>query len=1114
MKKNFYKTLNQLLSRMACLLVLASASFAASAAEVIITESGGSYELKFKSEWQGSFTAPSDGILTVLSPERVDFYGTDSNFEKIKEYNHSFVDDLNQMQVLVEKGKTYYFRINYVMNEGKLTVNFKASEGAKVEFKGWAPEEGSTLDVTGLAQIQANFDMQVNTTGAVLSSGTNNANLAANDFGNCLFVEYKGTLFDWLKSGSVKAGDDVTLTFSGVSAKLDKSIIYGEDGMLKGTFKAPAKPVELVSKYCPSTMKTVWAEGDAEGIVKLVFDGDLYTGDDPTLMPKAELGQGDLEGGLDYYYEVVPVKVNGKELIVDLTGKTRPVPALTGDPMLDCYTLNISNVRDANGNSVYSASQGSVGSYGFTMPFGEIADVIWEFTPASGSLDNVKTVNLWIRGISAIRYNGAKYTYSLNGVATDLVVPQSELSVEEVEEDEVEINIPVPAALTAADASSSITLTLNDLQFLSGVPANMKATFAAPSAPEEFAIIPISPREDETLAELTEGDFFKVKITQECYAEYKIIDAADGEILKDQVWLNAQGGGIYTAEYPTTYPLSDGHTYKVIVTAWPDEGSRWQFPDQTLGSKTYLIYGIGAGFEYSKVRFVGISPDPETREVIENSDFTITLTFDGEVSEVRAKQPGNYSVAYATEKASDDGKVWNVIVPQSVVEACTSKLELWFAAKDAEGLSLRGPEGIKEDSHWEYSYICTVGSPDMTVTPEGGEVESLTEFRVGYNGGIGCLYNIYAGNITLYKGKGVSQVKVKEWTPNYFDLSNEGIYVIKGENVVEWILKLDETITEPGEYCLDIPSSFFTLGNNTANYNNKLTQVLYTIKGEGPEPVKVEITPANGSTLDKLQNFVLTFPEGYDVATTWNGRAVIVEKESGDEVCEVWTNKQYGDAPNEMPMVVAYKGKVIDKGEYIFRIPEHFFYYDEMGFNMNEEQFEFFYTVTGNYDPETDPEKPEKVEVKDLSYSKQIEGCPGLILTLSDNTGGVEVMMGAATVTTNEGTPVINTTMVMPIWDGSGYDILFLQDEDLTESGRYVLNIPAGTFSHVAEDLVIPFTFDAETGTVTLDLSGINSINANAANTTVHTMLGVPVRDTKNLQPGLYIINGKATLVK
>lgn len=133
------------------------------------------------------------------------------------------------------------------------------------------------------------------------------------------------------------------------------------------------------------------------------------------------------------------------------------------------------------------------------------------------------------------------------------------------------------------------------------------------------------------------------------------------------------------------------------------------------------------------------------------------------------------------------------------------------------------------------------------MTPEAGTYSQLKNFSVKFPDATALSKAGYA-NITLKR-------------QNYS--GNDGTYYtsyssceIVGTDTYNF--QLSETVTDAGDYILNIPAGTFYLDEEKTKFNTEIN-VAYTLDGNGGD--NVTIYPENGSTLSKLESVTLTYPD-------------------------------------------------------------------------------------------------------------------------------------------------------------------------------------------------------------------------------------------------------------
>lgn len=212
------------------------------------------YDLESFTEYRFTFVAPESGTFTFKGTSYVPVNVDETFSTPTQNDRHSFVTGGQQRQMSVEKGVTYYYVVTPMDN-----VTVRATMGSadeKVELVSSKPAAGSEFGIVtgGVASFEFNTPISVGI--AKLTSGTNEITVGGFVNSNFLSFALKDYIYEWLKSGAVKKGDDITLSISDIKSVIDETKVYGTDGSLSVTWKAPALPTVLEQETAPAVFKS------------------------------------------------------------------------------------------------------------------------------------------------------------------------------------------------------------------------------------------------------------------------------------------------------------------------------------------------------------------------------------------------------------------------------------------------------------------------------------------------------------------------------------------------------------------------------------------------------------------------------------------------------------------------------------------------------------------------------------------------------------------------------------------------------------------------------------------------------------------------------------------
>ena len=439
-------------------------------ADPYVMEAGTDYKFGM-AEWYGKFIIPEDVttddfvIEISCSVTRLDAF-TDADFTKQLEmsFEGSFSPYTFKLPIAkgTAKGTAIYFKKDFdVQTEnGTITITSYGNPSpialVSVTPTPSANEGGKPLSAAS-AYVSLTFSKNLSHKGCTVSWGTESQAVVANASGNSVSLDIRAVLLDFYGLG-MKEGDEISITLKGVTAKDGSS----EPGDVVVKYIAAALPVSLVSsENTPGngldTFLSWMPETFDNGVVTLTFSGDLNTESKPT----AFLSMGNVESEDDYYREELPVIISGNKLSVDLRGKLRNKETMNILNLYDVISLQINGVKDANGNFTYSDGAGTLGSYGFTYNYKPVEYTLTkEFSPSKGSIDNKKSIELWIRevGDGKLSFTAARFSYVLNGKEEYVDVEAKDIESEVDPEDDNAVIYTIPVPEFSRDANSDVVL--------------------------------------------------------------------------------------------------------------------------------------------------------------------------------------------------------------------------------------------------------------------------------------------------------------------------------------------------------------------------------------------------------------------------------------------------------------------------------------------------------------------------------------------------------------------------------------------------------------------------------------------------------------------------------
>lgn len=402
---------------------------------------GETYSFPAYTEVKGEYTPSQSGPVKFLySCSPIQLYSDKSyDDESIVDGTHTFVEG-NQMisYSSLEAGHTYYLYSAMTMMGGTL----KITEGTtQIEVLGVTPSlsEGEAFSVSSNYTIDVAFNMPVTAGKAFLLAGGESFPISVSVSNSYVTCDVAGTVMGMYRQGLIKKGDTMTLRILQVADASDANNKYNLTGKYECDFVMAEKPAELVEIINASQSTTenpflsYYLPGEESGMVTFVFDRPLM---DEHAVAKLSYGNSDnMDVGV--YQENVAGRVEDKNAVFDFTGKLRrPIdmlPASTESTQPSNLHVLFADMYSEDGQRVYTARQSNPS--GFSMSFKLTTlqyTVSTDFTPGRGSLLTPgKEMEIWVMNGSMIRFSGIKVEYVKGGSPAELVIPLSEVKVEE-----------------------------------------------------------------------------------------------------------------------------------------------------------------------------------------------------------------------------------------------------------------------------------------------------------------------------------------------------------------------------------------------------------------------------------------------------------------------------------------------------------------------------------------------------------------------------------------------------------------------------------------------------------------------------------------------------------
>lgn len=360
-----------------------------------------------------------------------------------------------------------------------------------------------------------------------------------------------------------------------------------------------------------------------------------------------------------------------------------------------------------------------------------------------------------------------------------------------------------------------------------------------------------------------------------------------------------------------------GHEYEMRVYLYDQEVR----PRTDLGEFTVMYKGASVSYEYSDIKAIAVSPNPETYVIEDVSEGHFTVSFSGAV-EIN-KTASNIShgvmgvVPYASITPNADKTEWTFVIPEAELE--DRVINCFIQAKDAEGRTVIGNEDMEEYMNGEgegagfmFTYTSQLAGYAIVVTPSGGKVDELKTFTVTAEG----TFNVMNPSWTAYP----YLMKDKEFIYQ-FNLETDAT---KGGSKMTLTIPDDKVPTASGRYQLIFPYACFMFqitADEQGGYANKYTVISYTL-GEAPKPsvtydlAPASITPAAGN-VNQIEKIDINFAQ--DVNLMLYDAYILNE---ADETVAKADIEFDDDINNLTDYHIVFNPAITEKGTYTLYIPE------------------------------------------------------------------------------------------------------------------------------------------------------------------------------------------------
>lgn len=435
------------------------------------------YEYKAMTPVQGYYTPTESGPMRCYITGDVVHVYDDENHENRIMYDQYYYGSSGEKVHIytVEAGKTVYFYNSFPMNDG----SFRFSVGKEeISLQVSYPSTDETpLSISTNYRATITFNIPVKCTKCVLAVNDESVEVTPEIIDSSIVINWFATLRQWYREGKISAGDEMSVTITGLRDVNDSSNRpdFGDGlGKLVLRYTMAGAPAELIRQSgTPNSgvtdMKTYYLPNGEEGLVKLVFSSDL----DPNNQPLAEIQYGDQDNiELGLYIEHPPLKVEGNTLTIDLRGVTRfPDQMVPGLTPLSNISLSVSRIKSADGQYVLTGSMSSPYSFGFSYFLRSVVySIAADWVPVAGSaLEAGKEMEIWVLNGKQIQFDSVDFSFVKDGIPAKVSVPYSELKVENDAYEPSALLYYLSAPALDADPDSEINVTLGGLMCADGL---------------------------------------------------------------------------------------------------------------------------------------------------------------------------------------------------------------------------------------------------------------------------------------------------------------------------------------------------------------------------------------------------------------------------------------------------------------------------------------------------------------------------------------------------------------------------------------------------------------------------------------------------------------------
>ncbi len=661
------------------------ASAAINPADFIELEFDKEYQVKQYKAFQGKITPAESGIIIEYGDIAAHTL-TDSNvLQQVADWEYAgYINGKQAYQFKAEAGTTYYIYSDFVMDDGVISLSLNPA----LRILSVDPTPGSVFDIAAeeFATITTNQNISVGK--ATVKVGSTSVDAEVLTYGSDTSVLMRKALAELYSNGTLSGGEEISVVFSDVKDALGKPA-----NSITVKYIAAGAPYTLVSHEIPDPVYSWIPVGSDQSKAVFTFSGPVAAN------PSVSICYSPIELGYEYI-ETIPATVNGNSIIIDLAGKLRTPEIMSpSGSVLDFIDIVLTGIKDTRGQYML-ASEGSIGSYQFRVPFTNIDPINFavEFTPAYGSnLEGETEIKIAYNHPDQLEFSAMIFTSGTESAA----IAKRDLSVADGL-----ITARIPQGW---QSKQNVIVTLADLETSDGI--NHSAEFTAKY--NGFALLFSNPANGTSLASLARGRTVTIDSNLDSGEEVSFSIINNDEVIYGPVIMTQRSEGQYLHAMTEEITLYRGETYSLTFTARGTE-------------ETVTITGTTTPFEFSDIVLSSITP---AEGAAMSGNGVITLDFTGLV----AIEQVNGSIDFTAQGLSSDLDVdgydssWQLTLPALLPDG---NFEVMFAAVDQNGNIVEGNNGTEAGSHFTLTYNNAAGIFEITTAAKSSLVFDLSGRRL------------------------------------------------------------------------------------------------------------------------------------------------------------------------------------------------------------------------------------------------------------------------------------------------------------------------------------------------------------------------------------------------